>query len=76
MPIRYYSSTGALSFAPVTLRDQAVGPLEVVACPTPPDEIIEPRGDGHARRFGRFKITLAITSLTAIAVAIFAGSIV
>jgi len=49
MLVTYYSSTGALSFAPVAPRDQAVGPIEVAVCLSPPDEIIDPWHDSDAR---------------------------
>ena len=75
MPVSYYSSTGTISFSPVTRRDQAVGPMEVAVSPSAPDEIIEPGGGSYAGRFHRFEIMLAITTLTAIALLIFAGSI-
>ena len=75
MPVRYYSSAGAISFAPVTLRDQAVGPMEVAVSPSPPDEIIEPGSDSCAGWFRRSEIMLAISTLTAIAILIFTGPI-
>ncbi len=75
MPVTYFSSTGAVSFAPVAPRDQAVGPMEVAIAPSPPDEIIEPRRDSNPRMFRRFQTMLAIAALTATAVLIFAGSI-
>jgi len=49
MPVTYNSSTCALSLAPVAPHDQAVGPIEVVVCPSPPDEIIDPWRDSDAR---------------------------
>ena len=65
MPVTYYSATGAVSFDPVSPRDQAVGPLEVADTPSPPDEIIEPSHKtpaGHGR--APFFIAVAVTALT------------
>jgi len=75
MPVIYYSSTGVLSFAPVAPRNQAVGPIEVVVCPSPPDEIIDPWRDGDARMSHRSKTLFAIATLTTIAFLIFTRSI-
>jgi len=49
MPVTYNSSTCAQSLAPVAPHDQAVGPIEVVVFPSPPDEIIDPWRDSDAR---------------------------
>ena len=75
MLVTYYSSTGALSFAPVAPRDQAVGPIEVAVCPSPPNEIIDPWRDSDARMSRRSQTLFAIATLTTIALLIFAGSI-
>lgn len=75
MPVTYYSSNGAVSFRPVALHEQAVGPIEVAFGASPPDEIIEPRlGSGH-RRSGHTEYALVIAALTAIAMVILAGQI-
>jgi hypothetical protein len=73
MPVTYYSSTGAISFAPVAPRDQAVGPIEVAVSPSPPDEIIEPQHDNDPQRFHRSPTVLAIAALTTIAALTFVG---
>ena len=75
MPVTYYSSTGALSFAPVAPRDQAVAPIEVAVRHSPPDEIIEARGDSPAQMSRRCQTLYAIAMLTTLAFLIFAGSI-
>ncbi len=75
MPVTYFSSTGAVSFAPVAPRYQAVGPIEVAVSPSPPDEIIEPRRDSNSRMFHGSQTMLVIAALTAIAFLFFAGSI-
>ncbi len=75
MPVTYFSTTGAVSFAPVAPRDQAVGPIEVAHSPSPPDEIIEPRRDSNPRLSRLSQTMLAIAALTAIATLIFAGPI-
>jgi hypothetical protein len=75
MPVTYFSSTGAISFAPVAPRDQAVGPLEVACSASPPDEILEPPRGGHAGMSGRSRTILATAALTAVAGLIMAGAI-
>ncbi|MDA1325144.1 MAG: hypothetical protein O3C34_10375 [Proteobacteria bacterium] len=75
MPVTYFSSTGAISFAPVAPRDQAVGPMEVVFSVSPPDEIIEPPRGGHPGMSRRSRTIVATAALTAVAGLIMAGAI-
>lgn len=75
MPVTYFSSTGAISFAPVAARDQAVGPMEVAFSASPPDEIFEPPRDSHPRMSRRPRTLLATAALTAVAGLIMAGAI-
>ena len=66
MPVTYYSSTGAVSFAPVPAREQAVGPLEVAVAPSPPDDIIEAETDIRRHRFNRSELALISAASTAV----------
>ena len=66
MPVTYFSSTGALSFEPVPVRDQAIGPIDVALSPTPPDEITQPRDTGKnpkSRRYRRISLVAALAGL-------------
>ena len=73
MPVTYFSSTGALSFAPVAPRDQAVGPMAVAPVPTPPDEIIGPREDSNAVASRRYRTMVLIAALTGMSALLLAG---
>ena len=69
MPVTYYSSTGTISFEPVALSAQAVGPIEVAAAPTPPDETIaapENSKPGRALGYGTVVLFAILTGTGAL----------
>ena len=73
MPVTYISSTGALSFAPVALRDQAVGPIEVTRTLSPPDEIIVLPDGGTSGAPRRYRTLVLIAALAAAGVVLLTG---
>ena len=73
MPVTYISSTGALSFLPVALRDQAVGPIEVARTLSPPDEIFDLPDSGTTGAPRRYRPFVLVAALTAAGVMLLAG---